>query len=108
MKEELIGAVRKGNDATTTYFYLGVGNSKPDAIERICQRSGLKEKVELERVLCIAIESGDEPYCSGKYVGLAYRSISGQIILFSKDRFRYEYLKIYAQEVVTYYDRKTT
>lgn len=103
-KEKLIGAVRRGNESSTTYFYQGIGNAKLEAVAEVCYRTGLQEKVEENRVICIAVETNGEPYHNGKYVGIAYRCKNGRISLMTTDKFRSDYLKIYVQEMMEYYD----
>lgn len=95
---ELIGAVQRSGDTIATYFHRGVPECVSfDSIKEKCQKCTDAE-IKKERVLCVATEGVD-----GKPVAVAY--LNGTVLsLFSVDEYRREYLRVYAKEVMQYYD----
>ena len=95
----LTGALSVSGEDHTTYFYRGISHAELDAITEVCRRTGLKEEIEEDRVILVAVESTKEPYQKGRYVGVAYMCKTGRISLMTCDELRSDYMKMYLEEV---------
>lgn len=101
----LVGAVHKSNEKVTTYFYLGIADLDIQHFIDINKKTGFSDEILPEKMLCIAVEKEGEPDTNGKLVGFAYLKNNGKILIASIDKFREEYLDVYAREAIIYYDK---